>query len=628
MRLRLIIKAKILFCGFSTFPGCQISDPITKNNRSDLPAAQDNEQTAADPTSKESPSTDQQESPISAPSKSALDQMLKDNGLTDDIPPELKTPESLGNGNLWEYLKAKRESALKAYLESHKQGFDAFTKNPVTYNGTPAVIFRLLPEVTPEVFSREPFEAATGYFFVEPKDSLPYGFAYTKPPATPGSKPSPLLVTLTCAACHTGKVQDSSGKTHMLIGAPSRIADINGYRSLLTSAVESPLYTLERFTSALAAKKPGELYGKDRIAEETIDKAIFLGTTQSPALGAVVLQQFKEGLFKRREYAAQTVGAYTLKNDLRTLGHLPGRIDFPIAVTLALAPVSEVQADPAAALQKYFATAPGIGDIMSVWRQDKRVYAQWDGNLKTKLTRNLGAELGIAGDPAAVNFTNGPLTTDFVEGLPSPPYPFKVNLAKAAQGRAIYASSCAGCHDSEKLVPLPQTGTDPGRALGITKDTRTLLVKALQAACSDKTVADCNAPENEIVVPRFEQPGYISVPLEGIWARAPYFHNGSVPTLYHVLVPEERPDVFQLNRFTYDEKQVGFSWKLQNSKSEPAQNSPNQGQSAASRVVSNDTKIPGLGHQGHSDKVIFQGGIDFRKEPAKLEALLEYLKTL
>jgi hypothetical protein len=265
---------------------------------------------------------------------------------------------------------------------------------------------------------------------------------------------------------------------------------------------------------------------------------------------------------------------------------------------------------------------------MSVWRQDKRDYAQWDGNLKTKLTRNLGAELGIAGDPAAVNFTNGLLTTDFVGALPSPPYPFKVNLAKAAEGRAIYMNSCAGCHDSERLVQLSQIGTDPGRALGITKDTRNLLVKALQAACSDKTVADCNAPENEIVVPRFDQQGYLSVPLDGIWARAPYLHNGSVPTLYHVLVPEERPDVFQLNRFSYDERLVGFSWKIQNIKSGPAQNSPNQGQSAESRVILNDTKIPGLGNQGHADKVIFQGGIDFRKEPVKLESLLEYLKTL
>jgi mono/diheme cytochrome c family protein len=522
-----------------------------------------------------------------------------------------------------------RDDQLQDYIEDNKAGYEAFTKNPVAFNGTPAVILRLLPDVMPELFSDAKFEEATGYFKLDSKDLLPWGFAFTKAPAAPGAAPSPLLVNVTCAACHTGRVKDANGQVKLLVGAPSTVGDINGFRTVLGRAVQNPNYTLEKFTAALMAKKDGELYGPDRITEERVDKAIFLGTAQSPALGATLLQQFKENLQKRGAYAAQTAGAFTLKGDLRLLQNSPGHIDFPIAVSLAAVPATEVLADPAAGLQKFFPKAPGIGDIMSVWGQDKRIFAQWDGNLKNKLTRNLGAQLGIAGDPRAVNFPNGLATTAFVDKLPAPAYPFKVDLRKASEGREVYEQACASCHENETFMPVAAIGTEPGRATGLTKDTRLFLIAALKAACQDKSMADCNVPDDEVVVPRVDNPGYISVPLNGIWARAPYLHNGSVPTLYHLLVAEERPTEFQLNDFSYDEKAVGFQWKLQDQDDDnPEQNNPGQSQTRMGHVVRYDTQIPGYGNAGHADIKVFNGGIDFRKDRKKLDALLEYLKTL
>ena len=38
--------------------------------------------------------------------------------------------------------------------------------------------------------------------------------------------------------------------------------------------------------------------------------------------------------------------------------------------------------------------------------------------------------------------------------------------------------------------------------------------------------------------------GYSNMPLDGIWLRAPYLHNGSVPTLRALMFPDERPAVF------------------------------------------------------------------------------------
>lgn len=560
---------------------------------------------------------------------SDIDELAKYYGQGSEIPAELKTEAALRNGQLWSYLSRMRDDQLQDYIEQNKAGYDAFTKNPVAFNGTPAVILRLLPDIMPELFSDAKFEEATGYFKLDSKDLLPWGFAFTKAPAAPGAAPSPLLVNVTCAACHTGRVKDASGEVKLLVGAPSTVGDINGFRTVLGRAVQNPNYTVEKFTAALMAKKDGELYGPDRITEERIDKAIFLGTAQSPALGATLLQQFKDNLQKRGAYAAQTAGAFTLKGDLRLLQNSPGHIDFPIAVSLAAVPATEVLADPAAGLQKFFPKAPGIGDIMSVWGQDKRVFAQWDGNLKNKLTRNLGAELGIAGDPRAVNFPNGLATTAFVDKLPAPAYPFKVDLRKASEGRAVYEQACASCHENETFMPVAAIGTEPGRATGLTKDTRLFLIAALKAACQDKSLPDCNVPDDEVVVPRVDNPGYVSVPLNGIWARAPYLHNGSVPTLYHLLVAEERPTEFQLNDFSYDEKWLGFQWKIQGEDGDnPEQNNPGQSQTRMGHVVRYDTRIPGYGNAGHADIKVFNGGIDFRKDRKKLDALLEYLKTL
>ncbi len=52
--------------------------------------------------------------------------------------------------------------------------------------------------------------------------------------------------------------------------------------------------------------------------------------------------------------------------------------------------------------------------------------------------------------------------------------------------------------------------------------------------------------------------GYANMPLDGLWLRAPYLHNGSVPTLRALLFPEERPAVFYRGYDVYDWTNVGF----------------------------------------------------------------------
>ena len=56
------------------------------------------------------------------------------------------------------------------------------------------------------------------------------------------------------------------------------------------------------------------------------------------------------------------------------------------------------------------------------------------------------------------------------------------------------------------------------------------------------------------------QQGYKADMLHGIWARAPYLHNGSVPTLGALLCPDARPEVFKRGNIAYDTELVGFEW--------------------------------------------------------------------
>jgi hypothetical protein len=99
---------------------------------------------------------------------------------------------------------------------------------------------------------------------------------------------------------------------------------------------------------------------------------------------------------------------------------------------------------------------------------------------------------------------------------------------------------------------------------------------------------------------------YVNVPLDAIWIRAPYLHNGSVPYLGELLEPpEKRTKVFYRGYELYDPARMGYV-----SDGEDAQR-------AGSRY---DTSEAGNSNQGHL------WGIQLSAEQKR--ALLEYLKTL
>ena len=124
----------------------------------------------------------------------------------------------------------------------------------------------------------------------------------------------------------------------------------------------------------------------------------------------------------------------------------------------------------------------------------------------------------------------------FLESLEPPSYPFAIDERLAEQGRVVFQDHCAHCHGTygkeesypSVTVPLDEVGTDPVRLRELKPHHRQGYAQSWFAHYGHQhTVAD----------PK----GYVAPPLDGIWASAPYFHNGSVPTLWHVLRLQSTP---------------------------------------------------------------------------------------
>src|SRR6185436_19379641 len=103
--------------------------------------------------------------------------------------------------------------------------------------------------------------------------------------------------------------------------------------------------------------------------------------------------------------------------------------------------------------------------------------------------------------------------------------------------------------------------------------------------------------------------GYANMPLDGLWLRAPYLHNGSVPTLRDLLEPSaKRPKSFYRGNDLYDPVNVGFVTNIANE--------------GARKYFKFDTTAEGNANAGHEGKAY---GTELPAE--EKTALLEFLKT-
>jgi mono/diheme cytochrome c family protein len=200
----------------------------------------------------------------------------------------------------------------------------------------------------------------------------------------------------------------------------------------------------------------------------------------------------------------------------------------------------------------------------------------------------------------------------YLLSLEAPKYPFPVDAKLAESGHKLFFENCAKCHGTygpnwtypSKVVPLKVIGTDPARYYG------------LPVKLGEFYNTSWFAKEKPQGFKTRETAGYQAPPLDGVWATAPYFHNGSVPTLYHVLNSKSRPKLFTRSYRTdeadYDKQKVGWHVQL-------LDETPKNGTAYERRKVY-DTTQPGRGNGGHT----------FGDDLSDVEryAVIEYLKTL
>ena len=176
---------------------------------------------------------------------------------------------------------------------------------------------------------------------------------------------------------------------------------------------------------------------------------------------------------------------------------------------------------------------------------------------------------------------------DWIWTLPPPAYPYPVDQALAARGAAVYQQHCVECHADHRfrdgvkagarvgqVEPIDTIGTDRHRL-----DSYTVAFAANQYGLY---------PDSQYRFTHFRKTnGYANHPLDGIWLRGPYLHNGSVPTLRDLLEPPERAAGRVLPRLRRVRSGEG---RIRRRTSRPT---------AIRSSRRYDTSVPGNGHGGH-----------------------------
>ena len=192
----------------------------------------------------------------------------------------------------------------------------------------------------------------------------------------------------------------------------------------------------------------------------------------------------------------------------------------------------------------------------------------------------------------------------YLFSIQPPVYPKTINQALAENGKTIFINNCQRCHGTygssssypNYLVDQKYVGTDP-------------LLATDYSSINDFADSFNNSwfAMGPYAASFHTTTGYVAPPLDGVWATAPYLHNGSVPDLEVLLNSPERPTYWKRTFVStdYDFDKVGWKYTEMNS--------------GAGKDVY-DSALPGYGNKGHTFG-------DFLSDTERT-ALIEYLKTL
>lgn len=572
----------------------------------------------------------------------------------------LFAPAARAETSDWRTTQEARNSALANYLAQKQVAYRWFADFPFGMTkGAPYIIVKLLPKLAPQEWGdAENFLGVVGLFNDAREPGLPIarGFGWT---GLARDDPSGAVdhTAITCGACHIGRVRLDDGRYRYIDGGVNTQFNLVQYRVRVVSTIEAitqgaanPDEKLARATTAiLAALDEAHAANKNFFySDYTFGNRKFDAAYEERQIelfkqnAAQLVKEFVDRAHKELDSLVALLAKNYKGFESQMVAGFGGMAD-ATGVSSSIAFVDR-GGDP----EKVLPPAPGITDFMAVWEQGKRRAhwnaertelvdggGQWNGNIPIPIFRNLAAEttLGLGAD---TDLRIGAFAVDLLDGLPAPAWPFDVDTALAKKGEALFAENCAVCHKPHN-GKIYDMGTDLSRAHVVSPSIAESARRAFTALCPP-TREVALPPAGEKVKPCAEfdgvslegkpqlsmrdpatREGYDALPLGGVWAQAPYLHNGSVATLYHLLAPRERPSVFMKGRLDYDQKLVGFSW-------DPAVTGVKE-----EGYRFDTSAFPALSNKGHDKDVVEEGKarkLDWSDDTEGAMAIVEFMKTL
>jgi hypothetical protein len=459
--------------------------------------------------------------------------------------------------------------------------------------GLPVGIFKALPKLCPDYLRGDSWEALG--FVYEPGMDRPVGTSLRHSLGFD-------RIALNCAACHVGTYRaDAQSPRIIVTGMPANRVDLGRFTKFIVDCVSD-----ERFNPwqvEQAAERTGAHYSW--LQRELLKYAVV------PAMREAVLLVKDRFRFLNNE-PAPGPGRFDTFNPEKAL----------LAWPFELIPGRE---------------SIGLVDFPSLWlqgpRADLHMHLHWDGNNDSVDERNRSAAFGTGAVPTTLDRTSMAFIAHWLQTAANAPpkYPFPIDPMLAVQGKPLYQQYCASCHGMSgrdfsggpngrvgQVTPIQDIRTDPCRL-----DNYTHALSAeqgnLYAAFPDERFSHFRKTN-----------GYANQPLDGIWLRGPYLHNGSVPTIRDLLNPaDQRPAEFYRGNDVIDQHKLGFVSDV------PAENGVTffryetrcVGPQCGSAPVQTGTVcVPGPwagnGNGGHEGRAY---GTDLA--PEQKDAIVEYLKT-
>ncbi|QJI41524.1 hypothetical protein HKK52_11545 [Pseudomonas sp. ADAK2] len=485
--------------------------------------------------------------------------------------------------------------------------------------------------------------------------NLPVGFARHQ---NPGSQDQ--FLDITCAACHTGELRfngqavriDGGSAQHVL---PSSVPTLRGgsFGQALVASLASTYYNpwkFERFAR--------NVLGADYDARHQVLREDFKSSLDT--FLKVAWNDTHRGLYPTEEGPGRTDAFGRIANasfgdaispDNYRVANAP--VDYPQLWDIWTFDWVQWNGSAQQPMARNIGEALGVGATLNFFDASGQP-------LK-----------GEARYPSSVRVRDLNLIEETLQRLKPPAWPEallgSVDKPLAVQGRALFAENCASCHvprvtpvngravQQLKLLPVAAIGTDPTAANNIAdhrfdltalqwdpaelgqldvqlhpKPTEPLDLSKLSVAkgLAYVTAFVGNRAYREAKVTPAERPdldgfglpigvqelrAYKARPLAGVWATAPFLHNGSVPSIYQLLSPQdERATTFYKGTFEYDPKHLGYRTE------------------AFANGFVFDTRITGNHNSGHEFRAGERGNgvIGRLLQPQERWALLEYLKVL